>query len=1182
VAIVMSAAVMIPINMTVSPPAAASTCPTGFSLVAGTTNVCERRFTATGTTTWTVPSGLTSIDVIVVGGGGGGGGGGSTRSGGGGGGGGGVIATSDLSVTSSTIFTVTVGAGGTYGSSGDAGRAGGSSSFTRGSPSLSMTANGGSGGAAGSGTNGPGGPAGTGSCAGCAASISPTAGAGGTGADGAGINGTTGVTLSGSSSSSYGLLRQGSTSIAVAGGGGGGGGSTSSTGGSGGGGNGGGANDSVAGTANTGGGGGGGGSRNSSRSKSGADGGSGVVIIRALASDPPAPTPTFDTPVRTAGGFTVNVTNYDAAYTWTPTRTAGTVTAGTPSGSTLPLTVTGLSAGSSSTVTVTTSRSGYSNASASVSGEAKSTQAVTWAPTTAITTVQSPLTPSSLATALGGASITYTKVSNSTSTCDVGLNTGVLTYTGIGNCVVRATAAATSNYLEGTADVTFTISKAAQSVTWAPMTAITTVQSPLTPSSMATALGGASITYSTVSNTTSTCAVDTNTGALTYTGTGNCVVRATAAATSNYLEGTADVTFTISRATPTLTWNPNLAVEVPDGSTTFTAATSTGDGAITYAVTNAGSTGCSLSSSTSRTLSFTAAGSCEVTATSAATIDYNQVTSVKTFAVSTAAQAVTWAPSSSLTLATLSATLAAAMTSGDGAITYAVTSAGTTGCAFATASSPVLTYSGAGTCTVTATAAATTGYAQGTESAAITIALATPTMSWAPTTALTMPGATITPTAATSSGDGAITYAVTSGTNCTVDSNTGALTYTATGSCQITATSTATARYAAGSTAVTFTVSLAAQTITASATSTSLRPGQTATVSASGSTGSGSITWTRTTGAGICTLTGTTVQAVGDGTCVLTVSIAADATYAAASSAVTITITTPGGGGGGGGSSGGGSSGGGATDTSPVGGGSAASSSITSTAPGAVASTDGVVVPGNGIAIRGRELPPPPEDVTIVRGRTGTRSTVVITQPARASGISVLSTVVVVRDGSGKVISRINIAVKQKSEQAEVSVPFVAEGYTVNVYNVNEVGVSPGALTQSPLIRATTISKRRENQEPSLFGTPLGSPIIFSGGSAKLRPKALRQLDLIARTANTRSERLFITGFARTGGGTKKELASLSTRRAQAAARYLADRGVRVWIRYWGAGTLNGSGTDLDRRVEIRTSAAPIPRSLVP
>ncbi|MDZ7577798.1 MAG: fibronectin type III domain-containing protein [Candidatus Nanopelagicales bacterium] len=85
-------------------------------------------------------------------------------------------------------------------------------------------------------------------------------------------------------------------------------------------------------------------------------------------------TPTFNTPVSTADGFTVNVTNYDPAWTWpAPTATAGSATAGTPAGSTLPITVTGLSPGGSSTVTVTTTRPGYDEGTADVAGSASAT-----------------------------------------------------------------------------------------------------------------------------------------------------------------------------------------------------------------------------------------------------------------------------------------------------------------------------------------------------------------------------------------------------------------------------------------------------------------------------------------------------------------------------------------------------------------------------------------------------------------------------------------------------------------------------------------------------------------------------------------------------------------------------------------------------------------------------------------
>ena len=94
---------------------------------------------------------------------------------------------------------------------------------------------------------------------------------------------------------------------------------------------------------------------------------SATVILPAAAL-----TPTFSIPVRTVTGFTVNVTNYSAAYTFTPSVSAGSVTAGTVSGSTLPLTVTGLTAGQSVVVTVSTTRTNYATGSSTVTGQALS------------------------------------------------------------------------------------------------------------------------------------------------------------------------------------------------------------------------------------------------------------------------------------------------------------------------------------------------------------------------------------------------------------------------------------------------------------------------------------------------------------------------------------------------------------------------------------------------------------------------------------------------------------------------------------------------------------------------------------------------------------------------------------------------------------------------------------------
>jgi len=86
--------------------------------------------------------------------------------------------------------------------------------------------------------------------------------------------------------------------------------------------------------------------------------------------DPDAPTPTFSATTSTATGFTVRVTNYDAAYTWSAGITAGSITNSIPSGSSWLLTVVGLTPSQSATITVTASAVGFQPMSSNVTGSA--------------------------------------------------------------------------------------------------------------------------------------------------------------------------------------------------------------------------------------------------------------------------------------------------------------------------------------------------------------------------------------------------------------------------------------------------------------------------------------------------------------------------------------------------------------------------------------------------------------------------------------------------------------------------------------------------------------------------------------------------------------------------------------------------------------------------------------------
>ena len=86
----------------------------------------------------------------------------------------------------------------------------------------------------------------------------------------------------------------------------------------------------------------------------------GTVILFRLFELKSALTPTFSTTTNTRDGFTIQVSNFDAGFSWNVSVSAGSASI---SGTGL-ITVTGLSAGDSSTVTVSTTRSGYSAGSA--------------------------------------------------------------------------------------------------------------------------------------------------------------------------------------------------------------------------------------------------------------------------------------------------------------------------------------------------------------------------------------------------------------------------------------------------------------------------------------------------------------------------------------------------------------------------------------------------------------------------------------------------------------------------------------------------------------------------------------------------------------------------------------------------------------------------------------------------
>jgi large repetitive protein len=220
-------------------------------------------------------------------------------------------------------------------------------------------------------------------------------------------------------------------------------------------------------------------------------------------------------------------------------------------------------------------------------------------------------------------------------------------------------------------------------------------------------------------------------------------------------------------------------------------------GAVTYAVSDAGSAGCSV---TGAVLIATSAGTCSITATMAANAAYNAVTSAAT---TITIGKINQAPLTITPTSTTFNTVLALGTSGgsdNGTVTYNLDSAGTANCSI---SSGVLSATTVGTCAVTATMAGNTNYnAVSSSSTTITIEKT----AQAALTVTSTSGVLNNPlTLAVSGGsdNGAVTYSIDQAGSAGCSISNGALSATSVGTCSVTATMAGNADYNAVSSSAT-------------------------------------------------------------------------------------------------------------------------------------------------------------------------------------------------------------------------------------------------------------------------------------------------------------------------------------------------------------------------------------------
>lgn len=172
-----------------------------------------------------------------------------------------------------------------------------------------------------------------------------------------------------------------------------------------------------------------------------------------------------------------------------------------------------------------------------------------------VTITSTPATPTFGGTytvvASGGGSDNAITFSGTAGVCTTGAPTtatsATVSFVGAGSCTLTASQAGSTYYLPGSGTQSFTVAKAAQTITFsAAPTNATVGGATYTPT--ATSTSGTAVTLSVDAASSAVCAMN-GSGIVSFTGAGTCTIDASVAASANYSAATATQSFTVAQGT---------------------------------------------------------------------------------------------------------------------------------------------------------------------------------------------------------------------------------------------------------------------------------------------------------------------------------------------------------------------------------------------------------------------------------------------------------------------------------------------------------------------------------------------------------------------------------------------------------------------------------------------------------
>jgi uncharacterized protein YjdB len=361
---------------------------------------------------------------------------------------------------------------------------------------------------------------------------------------------------------------------------------------------------------------------------------------------------------------------------------------------------------------------------------------------------------------------------------------------------------------------------------------------------------------------------------VTIVGAGSSTITATQAATENYSEGTITATFQVNQATPTITDFSIPTKTYGDAPFTITQPQSTSPGSFTYTSSNL-----SVATISGNIVTIVGSGSSILTATQAATDNYEEGIITATFQVNQATPTITNFSIPTKTYGDTPFTITPPTSNSSGSFTYS-----SSNLSAATISGSTITIVGAGTSIITATQAETANFTSGTITGTFQVNKATTTMTDFSISTKTYGDAPFTITQPQSNSPASVSYTSSNLSVATVSGNT--ITIVGAGSSTITANQAATTNYTSGTITALFQVNQATPTITDFSIPTKTYSDTPFTITPPQSNSPGSFTYT-SSDLSVATISGNIVTIVGAGSSTIT------ATQAGTTNFTSGTITAP-------------------------------------------------------------------------------------------------------------------------------------------------------------------------------------------------------------------------------------------------------------------------------------------------